>query len=536
VPAWVRGDPQHLRQVITNLIGNALKFTTIGHIEVVLSAQPASRMLRITVTDTGIGIPEKAQRQLFQKFVQADSSITRRYGGTGLGLAISKELVTLMGGEIGVESAPGDGTSFWFTVRYGAPQTALSAETFAQPGLLKGRRVIVVDDTAINRRAIAGQLESCGIVATTLAEPGELLPALRAALAEGKPYDVAILDQNMPDVSGISLARGIRAVRAFGDLKLILATSVGLPNPSDDARGAGFNDYVAKPLKRATLIESLCRVLGFEGARLAPDADTMSPPVASGQPALDILVAEDNAINQQLIGVLLRKWGHRATIVENGFAAVTAAGATDFDIILMDIQMPGLSGIEAAERIRRLPGPRGQVPIVALTAHVMQSMREEVLAAGMDAHISKPIDPDELAAAIAKLTRKALSAPTAAAPPAASSSAAALSANDDKLERLEVQIGREAVAELAGMLLAETPDRLAELHRALHGGDAATARRMAHDIASTAGNLGLGTVVRFAHDFEERFSGGALDALPAIAAQLDEAYKTAAVGLSARYA
>jgi signal transduction histidine kinase/CheY-like chemotaxis protein/HPt (histidine-containing phosphotransfer) domain-containing protein len=523
VPAWVRGDPQRLRQVISNLIGNALKFTTVGYIEVGLSA--AAGTLRVTATDTGVGIPEKAQQQLFQKFVQADNSITRRYGGTGLGLAISKELVTLMGGEIGVESTPGEGTSFWFTVRYGAPETAPSAATFAQPGMLQGRRVIVVDDTAINRRAIAGQLESCGIATTTLAEPGELLPALRAALAEGKPYDVAILDQNMPDISGITLARGIRAVRAFGDLKLILATSVGLPNPSDEARRAGFNDYLAKPLKRADLVDSLCRVLGFESeAAVSRDMATFAKP--KGQPALDILVAEDNAINQQLIGVLLKKWGHHATIVENGFAAVTAAGATDFDIILMDIQMPGLSGIEAAERIRRLPDPRARVPIIALTAHVMQNMREEVLAAGMDAHVSKPIDPDELALAIAKLTRKSAPKPSApGVPPPA----------DDRLRRLEVQIGRAAVAELAGMLLAQTPDRLAELHRALDAGDAEAARRMAHDIASTAGNLGLSDVSQLARDFEESFSAGEFDALPSIAVRINEAYGTAASELKARY-
>ena len=527
VPGWVRGDPQRLRQVISNLIGNALKFTTIGYIETDLSADVSAGMLRVTVTDTGVGIPEKAQQQLFQKFVQADMSITRRFGGTGLGLAISRELVTLMEGEIGVRSMPGEGATFWFTVRYGAAETAPSAATFAQPSMLQGRRVIVVDDTEINRRAITGQLESCGIVATTLGEPGELLPALRAALAEGKLHDVAILDQNMPDVSGVTLARAIRAAPEFGALKLILATSVGLPNQSDDARHVGFDDFLVKPLKRDSLVESLCRVLGFESEGEGAKRGSASLAAVKDQPTLDILVAEDNAINKQLIGLLLKKWGHRATIVENGFAAVTAAGAADFDIILMDVQMPGLSGIEAAERIRRVSGPRGQVPIIALTAHVMQTMREEVLAAGMDAHVSKPIDPDELAEAIAKLTRKTASEPSASA---------GLPRDDKLLKRLEAQIGREAVAEIAGMLLAQTPERLAELHRALNTGDAEEARRMAHDIASTAGNLGLGSVAKIARDFEDSFRGGDLDALPAIAVQIDEAYSAAAGELRERYA
>jgi signal transduction histidine kinase/DNA-binding response OmpR family regulator len=530
VPAWVQGDPQRLRQVVTNLIGNALKFTSVGYIEIVLSAETTAgespgdaSTLRIAITDTGVGIPEKAQQKLFQKFIQADTSISRRFGGTGLGLAISKELVTLMGGTIGVESAVGEGTTFWFTVRCDAAQSEPVAATFAQPGLLQGRRVIVVDDTAINRRAIAGQLESYGIAATTLAEPEELLPALRAALAEGKSYDVAILDQNMPGISGIALAREVRSARAFSTLKLILATSVGLPNPSDDARHAGFDDFLAKPLKRATLVASLCKVLGFESEDEAQDTGIAAP---TG-PALDILVAEDNAINQQLIGVLLKKWGHRATIVENGFAAVTAATNADYDIVLMDVQMPGLSGIEAAIRIRRLAGARGRIPIIALTAHVMQGMRAEVVAAGIDDHVSKPIDPEELAKAIARLTRKSAYA---------QSQPIDASADTDLLDRLESQIGRTAVAELAGMLLTQTPQRLAELHRTLTAGDVATARQMAHDIASTTGNLGMIAVSALAHEFERKYNEGALDTLPGIESRIDDAYSAAAAGLKARYA
>ena len=472
VPPWVQGDPSRLKQVILNMIGNAVKFTSAGYIEVTLSADKnadGTGLLRIAVTDTGVGIPEKALRQLFQKFVQADTSITRRYGGTGLGLAISKELVALMGGAVEVESTVGEGTTFRFTVQYGVAHSLPTGITVAQPDLLKGRRVIVVDDTAINRRAIAGQLESYGIIATTLSEPGNLLATLRTALAENHPYEVAILDQNMPDISGISLARAIRAVRGFGDLKLILATSVGLPNPSDDARHVGFDDFLAKPLKRSALIDSLCKVLGLERSA-APD-EIFAAPIADSGAGLDILVAEDNAINQQLISTLLKKWGHRTVMVENGFGAVTTATSGDFDIILMDIQMPGMSGIEAANRIRRLPGARGTVPIIALTAHVMTGVREEVLAAGMQDHVSKPIDPQALAETIERLVpraKRSASAKTArneGGPPAA--------LNETMLIRLEGQIGRNEVAALAGMLLAQTPERLAEIHRALAAGDAA---------------------------------------------------------------
>ena len=534
VPHWVRGDPSRFRQVVLNLIGNALKFTSVGYIEITLAARPAASgegMLCICVTDTGVGIPEKARQQLFEKFIQADTSIARRYGGTGLGLAISKQLVTLMGGTIEVESVVGQGTSFRFTVRYAKAQSEPTIAAFARPDLLKGRRVIVVDDTAINRRAIAGQLESCGIVATTVAAPGDLMPALKEAIAEGRPYDVAILDQNMPDISGIALARSVRATRAFADLKLILATSVGLPNPSDDARHVGFDDFLAKPLKHGPLIDSLCRVLGLEGPTVTA-APAAKP--GMGGPALDILVAEDNAINQQLITTLLRKWGHRVTIVDNGMAAVTAAAGGDFDIILMDLQMPGMSGIEAAQRIRKQGGKRGQTPMIALTAHVLQSIREEVMAAGMQDHVTKPIDPDALAASIARLVPK--SAGKAAPIPAPEMEIAPSTAlNDAVLARLEDQIGRDDVAELAAMLLEQTPDRLAEIHRTLAAGDAAAARQMAHDIASTAGNLGITEVATLAQALEHKYNEGAYDDLKPIAAQIDSAYSAAAIQLKARY-
>jgi two-component system sensor histidine kinase/response regulator len=539
LPSWVNGDPARVRQVILNLIGNALKFTATGYIEIEISAKPAANgggILRVAVSDTGIGISEAAQAELFQKFVQADTSITRRYGGTGLGLAISKELVVLMGGEIGVDSTVGEGTRFWFTVGYDSPRSTPSTAPISEPSLLKGRRVIVVDDTILNRRAIAGQLEASGIDATTLADPAELLPALRKAAAEGAPYDVAILDQNMPETSGIMLARSVRAAPEFRGLKLILATSVGLPNPSDDARRVGFDDFLAKPLKRAALIDSLCRVLSLETVpvlRTAPDGVWTSSDRRSGGSSLEILVAEDNAINQQLITALLKKWGHKITMVDTGFGAVTAATANDFDIILMDIQMPGMSGIEAATRIRKLAGPRGAVPIIALTAHVLAGAREEVLAAGIQDHVSKPIDPVELALAINRLTSKSAIPTTGAT----ANDAVDISGLDETaLANLETQVGRKMVAELAGMLLEQTPPKIAGIHDALKSGDTQSARQLAHDIGSTAGNLGMGRVASLTRELERKFGEGALDALSSLAVQIDEAYASAAAPLRARYA
>jgi two-component system sensor histidine kinase/response regulator len=547
VPGWVRGDPARLRQVVLNLIGNAVKFTSAGYIEIQLSALQLTEdggLLRITVTDTGVGIPEKARAQLFQKFVQADTSITRRYGGTGLGLAISKQLVTLMGGAIGVDSTVGEGTRFWFTARFGKAQSEPAGITFAQPDLLKGRRVVVVDDTALNRRAIAGQLESCGIAATTLADPGSLLAELRTAAAEDRAYDIAIIDQNMPEISGITLARGIRAVHGFDDLKLILATSVGLPNPSDDARHVGFDDYLAKPLKRATLVASLCKVLGLESAAVPTEnVEWAANKATSASVTLNILVAEDNAINQRLIMALLQKWGHTVSVVDNGFAAVTTAAATNYDIILMDIQMPGMSGIEAAMRIRRSLGPRSMVPIIALTAHVMAGVREDALAAGIDDYVTKPIDPLELTLAINRLTRTFSSAPgpapqsrnTRAEPRADDMLPDVPGLDEELLNRLEGQIGKAMVAELAEMLLDQTPAKLAEIHTVLEIGDVTTARQLAHDLASTAGNLGITTVVMLARELERKSNDAELETLAPIAIRIDAAYHTAAASLRERY-
>ena len=440
-----------------------------------------------------------------------------------------------MGGEIGVDSTVGEGSRFWFTVRYDAARSEPVAAVFSRPDMLKGKRVIVVDDTAINRRAIAGQLESYGIIGRTIAEPGDMLAALRAAQDDGEPFDIAILDQNMPGTSGIALARSIRSVRRFGDLKLILATSVGLPNPSDDARHVGFDAFLTKPLKRATLIDALCKVLGLESAGATPDNPVWSSTSEDTAAPLNILVAEDNMINQQLISALLTKWGHKVTLVETGFAAVTNTLARNYDLVLMDIQMPGMSGIEAAARIRRAPASRSKTPIIALTAHVLEGIRDEVLEAGMQDHVSKPIDPVELALAIDRVMstgahhRAAKSAPEKV--PAGDPSVL----DEGLLDRLELQIGRPMVAELANMLLDQTPPKLAALREAVAISDSAATRQLAHDICATAGNLGAFTVVNLSRQLETMGKNGVANAPPQLISEIEQSFDAAAKLLQARY-
>jgi signal transduction histidine kinase/CheY-like chemotaxis protein len=403
-PRRVRGDPTRLGQVLLNLVGNALKFTSSGHVLLELAARTGfdgAPLFDFSVTDTGIGMSEAVCAKLFQKFSQADSSITRRFGGTGLGLAISKRLVELMGGEIGVKSVVGQGTCFRFTLRLDAVGPCVVAAV--QPALLKDRRVIVIDDTLINRLAVASQLESCGIAATTVADPDRLIDAMRMAADRDMPFDIAILNEKLPDVRGIDLARQIRAEPALASVKLILSTAVGLATPSDETMRADFDAFVAKPIGRDALASALCRALERQTAP-PPPAD---PPVPAGETAgmLRILVAEDNKINQMVIIAMLDAMGHRVVVAVNGRDAVSAALADDFDLILMDLQMPVMGGIEATAHIRQAGGRRSGTPIIAVTAHAMPEVRAEVLAAGMQDLVTKPIDRLEMMASIERCAR-----------------------------------------------------------------------------------------------------------------------------------
>jgi two-component system, sensor histidine kinase and response regulator len=415
LPRWLRGDPTRLRQVLFNLVGNAVKFTQQGYVGIEISSNgmasagissSPTHLVEFSVTDTGIGLSETARASLFHKFRQADTSITRRFGGTGLGLAITRSLVGLMGGEIDVESFPGQGSHFWFTVPLAAAQATPSATVIPHPALLRGRRVIVIDDTPINRRAIGGQLDSLGLEASIFEEPGDFLATMQAAARDGMPFDVAILDERMPELTGGDLARLIRALPGLAATKLVLATSAGLPNPSDKERRAGFDAFILKPLTRASLTTTLCKVLDIAIAQSPASRDRWAPgPDPASNREVRVLVAEDNEINQAIISAMLAGMGCQATLASNGAEAVAAALAGDYDLVLMDLQMPGMSGLEAAAGIRQAGGPRGAVPIVALTAHAMAEVRDQILAAGMQDLVSKPIEPEALATAVRQWSR-----------------------------------------------------------------------------------------------------------------------------------
>jgi two-component system, sensor histidine kinase and response regulator len=404
VPVSLRGDPGRLRQVLMNLLGNSVKFTERGEVlvRIALAAETATEAtLRFEVRDTGIGIPEAQQRRLFQAFTQADGSTTRRYGGTGLGLAISKRLVELMNGEIGLHSAVGKGSTFWFTARF-EKQPAAAVPEPLPTAALDGRRVLVVDDNEVNRTVLHHQLAAWGVEDWAVSSGAEALSALREAAVRGRPFDMAILDRQMPNMDGVTLARAIIRDPAIAGVRLIMLSSLGGRTDDDEIVQAGIQICLTKPIKQASLRDCLARVLA--GGRMAPvppeTTAAAGPTAASTSIGARVLIAEDNIVNQKVALLHLRRLGCSADAVANGAEAVEALSRIPYDIVLMDCQMPELDGYEATRLIRSQRGPVRHVPIIAMTASALAGDREKCLDAGMSDYVSKPIKIPELHAAL----------------------------------------------------------------------------------------------------------------------------------------
>jgi PAS domain S-box-containing protein len=407
VPEVVLGDAGRLRQVLLNVMGNAVKFTTEGEVVLGVSVQSLSAdrvALHFAVRDTGIGIPSEKQQQIFQAFTQADSSTTRRYGGTGLGLSIAMHLVELMGGRLWLESAEGHGSTFFFTGTFGLPKTAGIQRAIDEPRALEGLRVLVVDDNATNRRILEEMLASWQMKPTTVSDALTAVSTLRAAAASKSPFDVMISDCQMPEVDGFMLARRVRRESRLANLPIVMLTSVG---QSDDALRRHRNSidaFLTKPVKHSDLLEALSRLFGVatRHGRTEPTASRIG---SRPQALLHVLVAEDNLVNRKLVTTLLKKRGHTVKAVENGRKAVQSIQTAEkpFDVVLMDLQMPEMGGLEAARAIRQGEGAGAKVPLIALTAHAMQGDRERCFEAGMNGYLSKPIDVDELIATVERM-------------------------------------------------------------------------------------------------------------------------------------
>jgi PAS domain S-box-containing protein len=412
-----RGDPNRVRQILLNLLSNAIKFTEKGGVAIQVTVKlnqdapkDAAVPLRFEVSDTGIGVAESVRVRLFQKFSQADSSVTRRFGGTGLGLAICKQLVERMGGEIGVTSKSGIGSTFWFVIPFEkAADNVINRSTIPQH--FKNLRTLVVDDIPINLEIICRQLKAFQIDAETANDGFAALAELERAWHRGQPYDVVFLDQMMPGLSGDALARRIRDTPFLAETKLIIVSSAGRAGIRE--RELKLEAVLEKPVRQQELLDTLTNVYSANPQAATTPAATQkkisSPaPKSSEIPAsaypLRILLAEDNKINQQYATILLGTAGYHVTFAENGHQAVDALRSEDFDVVLMDIQMPELDGIQATRQIRALPAPKSKILIIAMTAHAMNGAREEYLAAGMDDYVSKPF---QAALILSKLSRLA---------------------------------------------------------------------------------------------------------------------------------
>ncbi|HEX4110906.1 MAG TPA: response regulator [Stellaceae bacterium] len=509
------GDPTRLRQILLNLVGNAIKFTEQGSVAVdvtlALNSPPeGTPIVRFEVSDTGIGMTPEICATLFQKFIQADTSVTRRFGGTGLGLAICRELSELMGGRIGVDSKPGAGSKFWFEVPVSVAANAAPRVAKAAPAQLMGMRALVVDDIEMNRRIMSGQLNSLGMQAEAVSDAFFAIAALERAHARGEKFDLVLLDQMMPDMSGTVLAQRIRCMPWGESLKLVLVSSAMDHSGGDPTVLERIDAVLIKPLRQQVLLECLAGVFGSHGA------GQKAVPVAAAPQSnrsLRVLLVEDNKINQQVARAIMSKAGHTVEIAGNGEDAVVAVRAAPFDVVLMDIQMPVMDGVQATAQIRALPPPVCMVPIIALTAHAMVGARQQYLEAGMDDYLSKPLSPaallsklNDIGAKLGAVSPSARPAPVPAPPPEDSSDDIDYAA----IDALKSSVGSE-FGELVHTLLAAVADGINSIDELIRVGDLVAAGREAHNLISTAGSVGAGAVSQVARQVESVARSGDME-------------------------
>jgi two-component system sensor histidine kinase/response regulator len=523
VPSALGGDPSRLRQIIINLIGNAVKFTETGEVVVLveLDREEGDRaFVRFTVSDTGIGIPLDRQAAIFDPFTQADASTTRRFGGTGLGLTISARLVELMRGQIAVSSEPGHGSRFYFTLPFEVRSVSPAPTPRRALKDFRGLHVLVVDDNATNRRILEETLLGWGLQPTVVDGGVAALHALEHAAAEGEPFPLALVDFQMPDLDGFGLAERIKQQPALGTTLIMMLSSVGQRGDAKRFKALGVSAYLTKPVRQSILLDAMLSVLA--GATRSADGRLLVTrhSVIEARRPLRVLLAEDNAVNQRLVLALLKKHGHTAVAVGNGRDAVAAVASDTFDIVLMDVQMPVMDGLEAIAAIRAAEGASGtRVPIIALTAHAMKGDREECVAAGADGYVTKPIDSVELFGQIETLTGNSVEVLPARTHPAAPVPPEAAFDMADVMVRVDGD--RALLADLVHLFRAESPHMLAELRRCVDARDAAGLRRAAHTLKGAAGNLSANSLAKAALALETMAREDKLDGVDVRLAELE---------------
>jgi two-component system sensor histidine kinase/response regulator len=536
-PTAVRGDPFRLRQVLTNILGNAIKFTEEG--EVTLRADlvedtPDMATVSFEVSDTGIGMTEEQRSRLFKPFAQADASTTRRYGGTGLGLAISKQQVSMMGGEIGVRSEPGVGSTFWFTARLEKRQEEERAIPGPRAGL-RDLRVLIVDDHETNRRILHKQISSWGMRDGMAKNGAEALDLLRAAAESGEAYDLAVLDMQMPDMDGLQLARAISAEPAISSTRLVLLTSIGI-NINETARMAGVEVVLNKPVRQSQLHDALATMLGTPAETQArPSRRGVEPaphatPVAEGQASRGhVLLVEDYPVNQIVATRMLERSGYQVDAVNNGREAVEALSNIPYGAVLMDVQMPEMDGYEATVEIRRREGSGPHTPIIAMTADAMQGDRERALAAGMDDYIAKPVKHEELEAVLERWIPHQEQEPL----PQRSDEDSRVSEDTPSLDLsvLESRRGPQAdgepdkLARIVGLFIDDVPLRLEELRQAIERGEAQEVVETAHMLKGGSGYMGAVQMTRICAEIQRLGASGELSHVPELLDELEAEFK-----------
>ncbi len=521
-----RGDPSRVRQVLLNLLGNAIKFTETGGIGIKVTVRlgdtdPGGKIpLRFEITDTGIGMPESMRERLFEQFSQLDSSVTRRFGGTGLGLAICKQLVELMGGQIGVESRLGSGSTFWFEIPFQRCRKAL-VDRDQLPEHFKTLRTLIVDDVPMNIDILGRQLTALGIAVTSAPDAFAATAELERAWSQGKPYDLVFVDHMMPGMAGDTFVKRLRTMPHLAETKVVIATSAGR-HAIANAADLRLEAIMEKPIRNQDLMDTLANIYSPRTAEPAQTATSAPPLALSGHGALSILLAEDNKINQKFAMALLSRAGHRVTIANNGHEAVDLLRRQEFDVVLMDIQMPELDGVQATRQIRKLPSPKNRIPIIAMTAHAMAGAREQYLAEGMDDYISKPVSPNLLLEMLDRIAAQPTDkpAPRASRPVRNFEELAGLN-------RIVETLAREPVEEMVRLFMAELPQQVGAIRTALSVGNMTGAGREAHTLTGTAGNLGIESVSLAARRLGDALRGGARDKVERAAQELAATGETA---------
>jgi signal transduction histidine kinase/CheY-like chemotaxis protein/HPt (histidine-containing phosphotransfer) domain-containing protein len=505
LPELVVGDPARVRRVILNLVSNAIKLTNRG--DVVVDVRTAAVQgddgigVSITVSDTGAGIPADKIGSIFDAFSQADTSTTRSYAGTGLGLTISARLASLMGGSLSVTSTPGKGTTFCFTVALGRSSAGAVDRTTRDLSKLQGLLTLVVDDHPVNRRILSEVLTKWGLKPTCVESGAAALRCLSDAAKHGEPFSLVLLDAMMPEMDGFDVAQSIQCDRFLPKLTIMMLSSMNIAANAQRASELGIASYVCKPVRQSELLDAIVRQIGaFESRGQGGPHATSSLPIGATLRPLRILLAEDNPVNRCVATALLTHRGHHVTSAVNGREAVDVANAGDFDVILMDVEMPVMSGFEATALIHAHQQEQGRrTPIIAMASHAMSVDRSRCIDAGMDDYVTKPMNVKLLIEALGR--QVAVAAPPCVPKPVSSPPPADHASRADLLAALGDD--EELLADVVAAFLVEGPQLLSRVEDALEGGEGDAIARAAHTLKGCVSNFGAKTLIRAAAELEQ---------------------------------